>query len=216
VTKVLIKSKFVDYYDHQAHIWGGGDPSITYVRAPLGEHIDGHWKKLNLEFAKIKRIPQRDGYSFSWLVICGKYYLVHSGSSISTDFKLVTSKSCPDIWDSLVSGKQHLWLTVSKYVEGEFSDVLVDLSRTLCAPVFVINPSGYQQKRITVFAEIPNLGKIGVPAIISPEQMYQDISYFMGNVIKESPDMAPPSTMTDKEKIVGHGFDLKQSFRHRK
>jgi hypothetical protein len=34
--------------------------------------------------------------------------------------------------------------------------------------------------------------------------------------MKESPDIKPPVEIHDKDKITGHGFDLKQSFRHRK
>ncbi len=29
-----IKSTFKDYYDHQAHVYGGGDPLVTYARNP--------------------------------------------------------------------------------------------------------------------------------------------------------------------------------------
>lgn len=66
---------------------------------------------------------------------------------------------------------------------------------------------------------IPNLSEIkGLAKVYTPEQIYQDISYWVTNVLNTSPDVQPAGAppQTDKEKIVAHGLDLKQSFRHRK
>jgi len=69
---------------------------------------------------------------------------------------------------------------------------------------------------VRVDENIPILGDIGLAAVYPAEQLYQDLSYFIVNTMKDSPDMAKPSSITDKEKISSHGFDLKMSFRHRK
>ncbi len=67
-----------------------------------------------------------------------------------------------------------------------------------------------------VFIHVPILKDIGFNHVQSPEQTYQDISYYMANVLRENPDVVPPVKIADKDRIVQHGFDLKQSFRHRK
>jgi hypothetical protein len=37
----------------------------------------------------------------------------------------------------------------------------------------------------------------------------------MGNLMHNTPDINPPAVLSEKERIVKAGFDLKQSFRHR-
>jgi hypothetical protein len=53
------------------------------------------------------------------------------------------------------------------------------------------------------------------PSLISPQQMYQDLAMFMGNRMKDTPDVQPPVELNNRQKIVKAGFDLIQSFRHR-
>lgn len=48
----------------------------------------------------------------------------------------------------------------------------------------------------------------------SIEKLSQEISYCIGNVILNK--NAPPIEVENNIKILGHGFDLKESFRHRK
>lgn len=43
-----------------------------------------------------------------------------------------------------------------------------------------------------------------------PEKIYQDLSCFLGNDLKEQMEM---SAQTDLEKVISHGFDKKTSFR---
>jgi hypothetical protein len=94
--------------------------------------------------------------------------------------------------------------------QGEERDAgLVEWSRLLGAPVFTFDDRD-------VDTNVPILAHIGMPALRSAEWMYQDLSYFVGNLLRESPDVKPPVEVSDKDKIVEHGFDLRQSFRHRK
>ena len=64
--------------------------------------------------------------------------------------------------------------------------------------------------------KVPILSELGIPNIIPAEKIFQELSYFIGNIMKESPDIAPPVEIENDLRIEGHGFDLKQSFRHRK
>jgi hypothetical protein len=94
------------------------------------------------------------------------------------------------------------------------------LSKFIQQPVFLINRVGYdftiKKHRIVIDKNIPVLSEYGVAHYIQPEQLYQDIAYYVSNKMVLSPDLEVHDNMTDKEKIVQHGFDLKQSFRHRK
>lgn len=60
------------------------------------------------------------------------------------------------------------------------------------------------------------LNDLGFAAIMSAEQAYQHIESYIVNVLRDNPDKIPPVQVDDKIKIGQHGFDLKQSFRHRK
>jgi hypothetical protein len=61
---------------------------------------------------------------------------------------------------------------------------------------------------------LPRLGELGFAAIFSAEQAYQNLSYFVGNYLRDSADLNPPAAVSDRDRIVQHGFDLKKSFRH--
>ena len=235
---MIIKSPFKDYYDHVSHIYGGGDPNVVYVRKPLTDavhssNISKTYPDLVVEFnieelRKIPTGPYRDcwkEYDSKWLVINGAYFLlVRKG--YSGDFKVLSKKEFPDLWDYLEERRRERsyydaiimkrqnnpeWFVNSPAPE------LIKLSRLIKEPVFVISNSSFNLPEgcIRIESEIPTLKDCGVPSIFTPQQLYQDISYFVGNTINESPDLAPPSTMGNSEKIVQHGFDLKQSFRHR-
>jgi hypothetical protein len=106
------------------------------------------------------------------------------------------------------------------YYVGYTDSQLIELSRLVGAPVFVIDGYRWDWKSkkmiLAVDAEIPILAELGLPAIYKAEQLYQDLSYFMGNLMQPSPDLQPPVEVGDKDRIVQHGFDLKRSFRHRK
>ncbi len=101
------------------------------------------------------------------------------------------------------------------------SNSLIKLSRLLKQPVFIAPsfkeyPKGiHSESTIVTFAslEIPMLSKYGFTSVLSPEQAYQELDYFIGNLMNESPDLDPPVEVSDKDKIVQHGFDLKTSFR---
>lgn len=60
------------------------------------------------------------------------------------------------------------------------------------------------------------LNDLGFAAIMTAEQCYQEIESYLVNVLRDNPDKIPPVQVSDKDKIGQHGFDLKQSFRHRK
>jgi hypothetical protein len=171
---------------------------------------------------------------FKWAVVCGKYYpimgllelWIPEGNQSGLIFNNQTGKCFKVACWELVQEDSVLykalfpanpWSGVPP-VFGHFSEDLVKLSKRVGQPVFSIEsyrypkPGGVVQD-ITIDAEVPNLGALGFPKIISAEKMYQDLAYFVGNLIHDTPDLQPPKTLTNDENIIRHGFDLKKSFR---
>lgn len=217
-----IKSNFKDYYDHVSHIYGGGDPKCLYVRTRVAEREVRfgtlYAGSLDIKQQDIVKLPAIDyhriTYSFKWLAVCGKYFLLiaNQAAVYNPDWDIYTPEKYPDV-ATAISGR---WSGQQAVVDaiGNFSVPLLELSRKVNAPVFTFD-SNYRSDVITVDGEIPVLGNLGFASIIDAQQIYQELSYFVGNVIKTSPDLAPVSMMTNNEKISQYGFDVRKSFRHR-
>jgi len=104
---------------------------------------------------------------------------------------------------------------VGNLVEGIYSEDVVNLSREVGSPAFFISHFSIRDLDLlaTVIPETPRLGVLGFAKKISPEQMYQDISYFVGNTLHKSPDTDPPAEVCEKIRLVQRGFHPKTSFR---
>lgn len=95
------------------------------------------------------------------------------------------------------------------------SKFFIDLCRRVKLPLFIAYPDN--KEHIIDIYPAPLLCTVGMQSIYSPEKLYQDIEYYLLNVINESPDTMPMGNpaMTNKEKILSKGFDYKKSFRKR-
>ena len=212
-----IHSSFKDYYDFVAHLYGGGDPKVTYVR----KKFDPVPVVYNENLPSYGRYDYyRDRFDLKWLCVAGKLYLLVDvrPSDIYAPhiekWEVLNQEKHTKLWDMLHTRSR--WAPEKEppnYVGGSFS-AAIEVSRAIKAPVFTYHY--HANDRVAIEENVPVLADLGLPALVSPEQMYQDIAYFLGNTINESPDMMPPTKMTDKEKIVAAGFDVVQSFRHRK
>jgi hypothetical protein len=228
VGSVKINSKFKDYYDHIEHI-NGGDPKVLYIRnrlTPSEKSSSSITCDLKLE----RSLPTAycsyyNNAVFKWCIVAGKYYLIcqfRPNMGTYTDWKLVTPGS--EMMASLYVNSRNGQQTVIDKYFGTSDDYAIALSREIQQPVFVCDSTWvYTDKAhkhhkwiTTVDCELPVLIDLGFASVISAEQMYQDIAYFMSNTIHTNADIAPPVEVSEKDKILGHGFDLKQSFRHRK
>lgn len=218
-----ILSGFKDYYDHVAHLYGGGDPKCLYVRTRLADreiiggvsyagHLDMRQKDI-VNLPNIKYDINSKSY-FKWLVVCGKYYLLVADNHkvYNPTWEVFTKEKFPEVYLKLTG----LWSGHRKVLDaiGTFSVPLLELSRKVNAPVFTFDED-FRSDDLVIDGEVPILGNIGFTGIMDAQQIYQELSYFVGNVIKTSPDLAPVTIMSDKEKISQHGFDNKISFRNR-
>ena len=217
-----IQSQFVDYYDHVAHQYGGGDPSCLYLRKRLVDRVgkdgESYGGLVIISQKRIFRLPYNinPNFHYKWLSVCAKYYLLIQTideNGLYSPWKIIDKKLHAEAWKSL-TGR---WARSPEVLEciGVFSESLLELSRKVNAPVFTFDATSSNTHDVQVDGEIPILGDIGLPSKINSQQLYQDIAYFLGNIMKLSPDMMPATSMTDKEKVLQHGFDKKVSFRHR-
>lgn len=103
-----------------------------------------------------------------------------------------------------------------KYNIKTYSDVdFTQLHKELNNPIIFIHSNGYGYSvKKEYYTNLP-LRYFGIlDALGSIEELAQNISYCIGNIISDN--NSPPLKVDDKFRIMGHGFDLKQSFRHRK
>ena len=239
---MIIQSNFKDYYDYVEHI-NGGDPKNVYVRHRLkplanynGIHID---ETIRIPFNIDRRLPY--SYSsefrycnFKWCIVCGKYYLIVQETPPNKPIKpwtVVTLES--EIMQRLFPDKKKSKRFLAREITpemffGDSDSAAIELCRKLNHPVFIMeNGYGYisdqdryfHRKRfpiVDVNCELPILQELGFASIIPAPIMYQDIAYFLSSTIRTNPDNAPPVEVSNSDRIVGHGFDLTESFRHRK
>lgn len=237
--KIISNTK--DYYDHQAFVWGVDD-HVVYARKRFGSrYLEESFGGMKIEriagltfdsgFSTLNHVnyfarevsAQVDRSGDGWVVIAGRVFPLvdvnwlknRRSSSHETSFPPKIEVYNPKKHDQL--GFMHF------QPRKEYFDFVmmqeqpaIELSRLVGAPVFKID--SYTRGTVTIAEHVPNLGELGFPAIYPADQIFQDISYFMANQIKESPDVAPVGKppQSNKEKIEAHGFDYKQSFRHRK
>ena len=223
-----IISPFKDYYDYLIHQYGE-DKSIIYHR----NHIVAN-DTISKECKKVLRsIPYYSKYSsqgednlrFRWLCVCGKYYLLVARGYEKTisgykysPYHLVTEKDIIDIRSDYSGGFSRNKIDTN-YLVGFESPKLIEIHKFLKTPVFTWDGYGFGDYDVIdnqTRYRIPKLADYGIPSVLPPETIYTRLEYFLVNVMKDAPDSKPPVEIIDKYKITGHGFDLKQSFRHRK
>jgi hypothetical protein len=140
------------------------------------------------------------------------------------NWKLVTVDH--PVWEhvylgrSIISPEPLTQDTISRRFLGHQSDGAITIARAVNAPAFTIAGSGakweggrWVDDHVSVERIIPNLGSLGFASLVPAERMYQELALFVGNVLSESPDVRPPAEVSDKERLVQKGFDLKTSFR---
>ena len=234
-----IISKFKDYYDHVGHSYGLADPKVLYNRGPVGRYIAA--KKIgsivtpaSFEDIPFSAIEGLAGKSVDYMALPNFTQDIENNQYwyYNPPFILcVAGRTFPVI--TLKENKQSVVFDIDKHEKFiirnktnknyDFkyhfvqSDTVIYISKTIGHPVFMIKNTGWSNYTI-IDAKVPILSDYGLANIYQPEQLYQDLEYFILNTMQGSPDIMPEGKppQTNEEKITGHGFDLKQSFRHRK
>lgn len=234
--KIIRTKELKDYYDYIAKIYGE-DPLLIFkqkmeleetvftVNEPFpienlryinsGRHLSEFVNDYIIVvcgvayFVRDMIIDKKYYGNFSW-----QYNYVHQHTILTEEeflnliYNLNNSKAISRfVVDELTSLINYCYKYNNKW---EYFHKLVD------SPIFIIKGMEYQKKTnnyvIAFKKETVLLGNIGFSKIKSPLDMFLDMSAF----ISKSKSQEPPVTLDNTEKIVKSGFDLKQSFRHRK
>lgn len=223
-----ILSKFDDYYDYISKVYGV-DNKIVYNR-PLHNNKIELKKLINLsKLAIINSYLDLTEHEVYILVVCDKRFLVSYRKIGEKDpyshydyrergyemfdedafFKQVYGKYDGSRWIKSAVVNQ---LKSLKYVIGTNDNAFLDISRLVGQPVYFISCRHFNDVKIV--ENYPILKDIkGFSKHYDPERLFMDLSYYIGNLLNENPDMKPPVVVSDKTKIVKNGFDLKISFR---
>lgn len=207
---MLILSKYKDFYDHVSYVYGI-DKKIVYTRDVaknveiIANEIPGYRK-----FRSIDQLVEC-GDKVSIVVIVDKMYFVVKNY-------LTNEERVLDQSDRLMRSR-----SIIRDETHNDPDLILKLTKKVGSPVYQIESfdidwSDPDRKLIARIAEkTPRLSDIkGMVALLDSQQTYQEISYAIANLLNPNPDNTPPIVVSDKYKIQAAGFDLKQSFRHRK
>lgn len=216
---MVIQSSFKDYYDFVAHRYGGGDPKVVYVRGRIkNEFVE--MERCNLpNLSQLNRFStgEEQPLSFVFLIVAAKPYLLsrrddHAWTGLN-GYKL----TCAEQMEEISSRRRWHYGRDSWSFLGREEDTLIELSRLAGSPVFIVRRiERYETRKVVQVDELcPILKDLGMASLVPPEQMYQELAYFMGNTMHLSPDVKPPVEVSNRDKILAAGFDLRQSFRHR-
>lgn len=223
-----IISKFSDYYDHVAGWYGVDENGPVYARKPVEDRelTDVSPNVLNAVTDRIRQALYLDDrsqkYNMRLLVIVDRAWIV-AHPDYPTDPNTPSFLWYPWVRDNPNSDKTRGWMTRDvTSLDGKQTGTMLQLAKAVGRPVFEVEMTRfYDEKRrqfkLSVVGTPPILSRIkGLASIYPAQQIYQDIEYGIVNLLNPSPDMAGPTAITNSEKIVSHGFDLVQSFRHRK
>ena len=203
-----IISHFTDYYDYLSKIYGQ-DEKIVYDRTKIIPSV----RMSNINSDLMDLLNTRHRLMFN----CG-YDYVHALVIIDRVFFIKNLHQDPGIIDVNRLSETFRWYRRAK-TQGEH---IASLVKKVGHPVFIINTNNIVDGRsrtvdVCIDKHTPNLSLIpGLAKMYPADQIYQDLSYCIANTINDSPDVAGPTNISNSEKIVAAGFDLKQSFRHRK
>lgn len=221
-----IKSRFKDYYDYVEHANGGGDPLCVYMRDKIRPDVRAAYGTQHemcealLEIEGLPSIPRSrhlkdaDGndtdvvVSYKGLMVAGRCFRIRqdlipfkASAVVLRAEKIVKDwHIAPDEWNN--------------FRQGQALNVYVPACIEVGHPVFLYDDKGPYYNRHTVYGHTPKLGPLGLAQYISAEQLYQEIAFFISNVLK--PIEVASAPLPDIQKVDSHGFDRKVSFRHRK
>jgi hypothetical protein len=208
-----IVSKFKDYYDYVGHVYGN-DPKILYLRGEFDTpNVINRWDNVynTTDFPNIyNNYSLNNSYiEYFGVFICGKYYMIkriftYAGGHPT--YTIVANGGEPN-------APRRFWQIRDGYKRGREFKIAHKLHKETKQPVIAFD---YGAGGLYVRNFVPKLVELGFGSIIPPEELYQNIEWYFANVINHGVDINPPVLLSDTDRITQHGFDLKQSFRHRK
>ena len=219
-----IFSKFKDYYDYLAHVYGE-DPKIVYVRGKINKPVKvlkiegthGNYSNIGSRLGRVYNL-ELDKYQNKWLLFCGRQFLLqrhiisHPKDPIIewTPWALAPQKYILKLKDIYhFKWRRDIIEYPDDYFEGAFFNNNLSFHKWIGKPIVTMISYDNYDEYSPVLKDIG-----GFVAEIPAEMAYQEISHFIMNVMNDNPDTKPPVQVNEKDRYQMHGFDLKTSFRH--
>ena len=223
---MLIISKFHDYYDPVAKS-KGIDKTIIYKRETLPiDCLDINMLRHSERYSR-GDLSVLDFYTYV-IGFCGKLYpigLLNKDSKITLfhSFEAI-KKSYLEIYLNQKRNSKRVWRTynnqwtnreLNKLSDALKNKQLLELFQKYKVPVFVIGSEKHHSDPLFENEERcvlnPRLTNFKFEKVIDPYQAFQELEMFISGVL----GVGERSTIkiSDKNKIIEHGFDYKWSFR---
>lgn len=190
---MLVLSKYKDYYDHLAHIFGV-DEKIVLDRRQNEQPKWNNWRGEKVILYICDHVIE------GWRDKHGEFFwqgdLEHIG-------EWNDRQKCYRIE---VPGKSHYWNYVDVY--PEFCKAKQKLNTESGVAVLLAGEARNLPDR--VICRYPKLSEMGINKIIPAQDIYLLLCEWL------APKDGESAPQTDKEKIVANGFDTKDSFRNTK
>jgi hypothetical protein len=208
-----IISKFKDYYDYLMGIYGS-DEKLVYDRR--FDHL------ITVDSLNYEGTDKKPGTLR--ISVCNKKYdfYYYQGVWYHTPGEIAKMNVIYSEANGL-NDKYSRYRSAYNSEADSFYDEKVrwtDVNTKSRQPILIsgsmLNPMGKSQiyyKDKNVSYGIPILKEFPLPKYLPAEEIYNSMSLFLG-WLNDNPEI--PNTQNDKEKILSHGFDLKNSFRPNK
>jgi len=218
---MLIISKFKDYYDFLVGIYGV-DKNIVFKRGILKE--TEFKSKSRIYVPRMCENKNGDFITFSFLSICGKIYLILEDEK--NGYHLLNKEDLKK--EEIFQRLDHHYFSYFKRKRnkktyekilgnniGVFIKSLIDIHKQTETPIFRIASTSFDEMRLN--EESPNLSKIkGIAKLIPADELFKELHYFIGNILRNNPDPGCMSNISNRDKIIKGGFDPVTSFRKMK
>lgn len=196
-------SRFKDYYDYVFHKYGY-DPRKRWVREQT---------KLNHNLHELRYLKVLEGYEPAFYLVGSKSFFYMRKYTIS-NIGMRTYTGYLTLREYFQTNNIHK--DVESY-ENEFKDILLKVAIKSKSPIVFFGyesdySNGYSYKELDWFSNV-KLSDSPVASLMTPEECYTEIceTWEKYNCVENI-----PAPLTDASRIEAAGFDLKQSFRHRK
>lgn len=221
-----ILSKFKDYYDFAQPYYDGGENSVTFIREQKSYEKDVN-TFLVKDFSGDQRISWRHPQAYidfpeveealGGSTHAEQYFIAIADQLVS--FHKITPDFQADAEDFYFSTERGVKVfTINRYRSNKHTipEILktsdykkvVELQQEFGSPIILIHFGSNKKIKIEVN---PNLMEYKINHLLGDsKQIYQEIEMWLTN----HNNKVVESNITDKEKIVSHGFDKKTSFRH--
>jgi hypothetical protein len=222
---VRILSKFKDYYDFAQPYYDGGENSVTFIREQKTYEKDVD-KFLVKDFSGDQRIAWKHPQAYvdfpeveealGGSTHAEQYFIAIADQLVSFHKITLDSHRYEDFYFSTERGVKVFKINRYRSNKNTIPEILktsdykkvVELQQEFDSPIILIHFGSNKKIKIVVN---PSLMEYKINHLLGDsKQIYQEIEMWLTN----HNNKVVESSITDKEKIVSHGFDKKTSFRH--